>query len=110
MGRVADWWMNRRLDGDWQMPISNVQGFRPVGGYLIGTSTSIEFVPNRFEALVGGSAWTTSVNEIDSVTVGRRGLRIAVTVAGPAGAAASQTLFTNRPATARRHLARFLRP
>jgi hypothetical protein len=47
MGRGVDWWLNRHPGGDWRVRISNVQGFRPVGGYLIGTSTTIEFVPNR---------------------------------------------------------------
>jgi hypothetical protein len=104
MGRVADWWLNRSVDGDWQLPISSVQGFRPVGGYLIGTSTTIEFVPNRFEALVGGSPWTAAVSEIETVTLGRRRLRIVAAGGG------SQTLFTNRPQAVRRHLASFLDP
>jgi hypothetical protein len=104
MGRVADWWLNRSVDGDWQLPISSVQGFRPVGGYLIGTSTTIEFVPNRFEALVGGSSWTAPVSEIEIVTLGRRRLRIV----GVGGGGGSQTLLTNRPRAVRRHLSSFL--
>jgi hypothetical protein len=106
MGRVADWWLNRKLDedGDWRVPISNVQGFRPVGGYLIGTSTTLEFVPNRLEALVGASSWTAAVSDIDSVTLGRGRLRIVA--AETAGG--NQTLCTHRPRAIKRHLAPLL--
>jgi hypothetical protein len=106
MGRIADWWLNRKVDADWSMPISNVQGFRPVGGFLIGSAGTIEFVPNRFEAMIGGTAWTASVNNVRSVTLGRRRLRIEVQDA----AGSTRTLFTNRPKAVRRHLAGLLQP
>jgi len=104
VGQFNDWWLNRRVVGDWSLPISSLQGFRPVGGYLIGTSTSIEFVPNRFEALVGGSSWLTRMDTIEIVTLGRRRLRIV----SADGAGGSQTLFTHRPKALRRHLAALL--
>lgn len=99
MGQFRDWWLNRVVDGDWQLPISSVQRHRPVGGYLIGTATSLEFVPNRFEALIGGSSWMVAVDDVESITLGRRRLRIVSTVGD------QQTLFTNRPQAVRRHLA-----
>jgi hypothetical protein len=100
MGRTADWWSNRTLGGDWQVPISSLQRFRPVGGYLIGTATSIEFVPNRFEALVGGTSWTASFSDIEDVTLGRRRVRLVRSEQ----AGGNRTLFTNRPKAVRRHL------
>jgi hypothetical protein len=101
MGQVADWWLNRRLDGEWQVPISSVQGFRPIGGYLVGTASSIEFVPNRFEAMVGASSWSTSVADIQSVSLGRGRLRIVC----PDEAGGTRTLRTNRPKALRKCLA-----
>lgn len=44
------------------------------------------------------------MSEIESVTLGRRRLRIVAAE----GAGGSQTLFTNRPRAIRRHLASFL--
>ena len=104
MAQLADWWLNRRLDGDWQVPISSVQGFRPVGGYLVGDERTIEFVPNRFEVLVGAAAWVAAVADIQSVTLGRRRLRII----SPDAAGGSRTLYTNRPKAVRRCLAALL--
>lgn len=104
MGRINDWWLNRTVTAEWRLPISSFQGFRPVGGFLIGTSTSIEFVPNRFEALFGGSSWSTELSSIEGVSLGRRRLRI--TSAGFDGQ--SRILFTNRPQAVRRHLAALL--
>jgi hypothetical protein len=104
MGQIADWWSNRALGGDWQMPISSFQRFRPVGGYLIGTATTIEFVPNRFEALIGGSGWTASLSDIESVTFGRRHVRLVRSE----NAGGNQTLCTNRPKAVRRNLASLL--
>jgi hypothetical protein len=102
VGQFNDWWLNRTVVGDWWLPISSFQRFRPVGGFLIGTSTSIEFVPNRFEALVGGSSWLVPMDRIEIVTLGRRRLRIV------SADAASQTLFTHRPNALRRNLAALL--
>lgn len=104
MGQLSDWWLNRTVTAEWQLPISSVQGFRPVGGYLIGTPEAIEFVPNRFEALIGGAPWVARRDEIESITLGRRRLRIIST------GGRRQTLYTNRPATVRRHLAAHLDP
>jgi len=103
VGRINDWWLNRAVTADWRLPISSFQGFRPVGGFLIGTATSIEFVPNRFEALVGGAAWSTDLSSIEGVTLGRRRLRIT-----SAADSQSRILFTNRPQAIRRHLAALL--
>ena len=104
MGRSANWWANRTLAGDWQVPIRSFQGFRPVGGYLVGTTSSIEFVPNRFEALIGGSSWTAPLSGLESVTVGRR--RLQLVWATDAGG--SRTLCTSRPQAVQRHLAALL--
>lgn len=104
MGHIADWWLNRKVDAEWSIPMSSVQGFRPVGGFLLGSGTTIEFVPNRFEVLVGGSAWTTSLNDVKRITLARRRLRIeSVDATGT-----SRTLFTNRPRAVRRHLGALL--
>ncbi len=103
-GRVVEWWLNQKLDGEWSLPISHVQGFRPVGGYLVGTSTTLEFVPNRFEVLVGGTTWSAPLADIEQVSLGRRRLRI-VTRGNGGG---RQTLYTNRPRAVRRHLAELL--
>jgi hypothetical protein len=103
MGQISDWWLNRTVDGDWQLPIKSVQGLRPVGGYLVGTATTLEFVPNRFEALVGATSWTTSMADIESVTLGRRRLRIV-----SHDAAGSHTLYTSRPKAVRARLATLL--
>jgi len=100
VGRINDWWLNRTVTADWRLPISSFQGFRPVGGFLIGTSTSIEFVPNRFEALAGGSSWSTELDSVETVSLGLRRLRITSVDDGP-----SRILFTNRPRAVRRHLA-----
>jgi hypothetical protein len=102
VGRINNWWLNRTVTADWRLPISCVQGFRPVGGFLIGTAAAIEFVPNRFEAMVGGSAWRIDLDDITAVTLGRHRLRITL------AAAESRTLFTNRPQAVRRHLAALL--
>ena len=102
MGRINDWWLNRTVTAEWRLPISSFQGFRPVGGFLIGTATGIEFVPNRFEALVGGSSWSADLNDIENVTLGRRRLRITTDVGR------HRLLFTNRPKAVRRHLADLL--
>jgi hypothetical protein len=103
MGQFTDWWLNRPANPDrqidWELPISSVQKFRPVGGYLIGTSTTLEFEPNRFEALIGGTPWVISREHIQQLTLGRR--RLQIVTGGDDG---SRTLFTNRPATIRRHL------
>ena len=104
MGQMADWWSNRTLGGDWYMPISSFQRFRPVGGYLIGTSTTLEFVPNRFEALIGGSGWTASLSDIESITVGRRHVQLVRSEQ----AGGSRTLCTHRPKAVRRNLAELL--
>ncbi len=101
MGQLSNWWLNRTVEADWLLPISSVQGFRPVGGYLIGTGTAVEFVPNRFEAAVGGSAWRAALDDIQTVSLGRRRLRIV-------SSQGSKTLFTNRPKAVRRHLAALL--
>jgi hypothetical protein len=102
MGQVTDWWLNRGTDDarqfDWELPISSVQRFRPVGGYLLGTATALEFIPNRFEARVGGAPWVTPLTDLQSVTLGRRRLQLIVT------GAPTRTLYTNRPQALRRHL------
>ena len=103
MGQLSDWWLNRTVTADWQLPISSIQGFRPVGGYLIGTSETIEFVPNRFEAMIGGAPWVARRDEIESISLGHRRLRIIST-------SGRQTFCTNRPAAVRRHLAAHLDP
>jgi hypothetical protein len=104
VGQFNNWWLNRTVIADWWLPISSLQGFRPVGGFLIGTSTSIEFVPNRFEALIGGSPWLAPMDRIEVVTLGRRRLRIVSTD----DAAGGRTLFTHRPNAVRRNLAALL--
>ena len=104
MGQIADWWSNRALGGDWQMPISSFQRFRPVGGFLIGTSTTLEFVPNRFEALIGGSGWTVSLKDLEGVSLGRRHVQLIRSEE----AGGSRTLCTNRPKAVRRNLAELL--
>ena len=108
MGRVVEWWIDRKrtlLEGEglWALPISHVQGFRPVGGYLVGTSTTLEFVPNRFEVLVGGSGWTAPLTDIEHVKLGARRLDI-VTGGG------RRTLRTFRPKAVRQHLGHLLAP
>jgi hypothetical protein len=105
VGQFNDWWLNRTVVGDWWLPISSFQRFRPVGGFLIGTATSIEFVPNRFEALVGASSWLVPMDRIEFVTLGRRRLRIV-----SADDAGTQTLFTHRSDALRRNLATLLEP
>jgi hypothetical protein len=104
VGQLSDWWLNRAVTADWQLPISSFQGFRPVGGYLIGTPETIEFVPNRFEAMIGGAPWVARRDEIESITLGRRRLRIISTTGQ------RQTFCTNRPAAVRRLLAVHLDP
>jgi hypothetical protein len=63
---------------------------------------SIEFVPNRFEALIGGSSWLVPMDRIENVTLGRRRLRIVSDDAG------CQTLLTHRADALRRNLAALL--
>ena len=101
MTQLADWWLNRELDADWRVPISSVQGFRLIGGFLAGTATHLEFIPNRLEAMVGAASWIVVRDDIESVTLGRRRLRIE-------SAAGRRTLFTNRPTTVRGHLGALL--
>lgn len=104
MERFADWWSARELDAEWRTPIKSVQGFRPVGGYLIGTATHLEFVPNRLEAMVGAKPWTAATDDIQDITLGRRRLRIVS--AGDSGG--THTLYTNRPGAVRKHLGALL--
>jgi hypothetical protein len=92
------WWLKRPMDTiDWLVPISSFQRFRPVGGYLMGSAGLIEFVPNRFEAMVGGRAWRAPIDDIEKIVMQRRRLRIM----SPNG---NQTLLTHRPQAVRRHL------
>lgn len=97
MTQLTDWWLNSELNSDWRVPISSVQGFRLVGGFLLGTATHLEFIPNRLEAMVGAASWNVALTDVRDATLGRRRLRIE-TVGG------RRTLFTNRPALVRRHL------
>jgi hypothetical protein len=104
-GGFTDWWLNHPVGNvDWKVPISDWQRIRPVGGYLVGTAGQIEFVPNRFEAMVGGRAWRLPTAQIERIVLEARRLRITA----PEGR--QIVLITHRAQALRRHLGFLLDP
>jgi len=104
MSGFTAWWLDRPVaDLDWKVPISSWQRFRPVGGYLAGSAGHIEFIPNRFEAMVGGRPWKLALADVDRVVLVPRRLRITF-------ADGEHVLVTHRSEALRRHLGFLLEP